>query len=258
VTFQLLARPQDRLVDVKLGDRRVTEARHGFFFPEQRDQALAVSGHRILARDVPVHVVDLTVPRLRRLLTEQDLRTYTSAVAAGQAAVESVPAVTVQLAFKERHAWLAGRPLDLPEAEFVWFSALALACVSGRNDGWLENPDLATPREAILRLKKGFDPRWEPGSDVWKAILRGLPPGKALTRAEQQALSAIRSKCKARVLAAAKVLKLQHRGRGFCLVEEVVKGGKKFTRWRLPVEPSRITLADTEAELLAAGLVPRR
>jgi pimeloyl-ACP methyl ester carboxylesterase len=90
VMFQLLARPHDRLVDVRVGDRRVEGARAGFFFPEQARQLLQVGGESFLARDVPVHLVDLRVPRLRRLIAGSEMNTWTDALAAGQRAIEEV------------------------------------------------------------------------------------------------------------------------------------------------------------------------
>jgi len=68
--FQLLARPQDALVDVRVD--RVAEGGSGFFFPQQRKQELvgvaAMAGRGFLARDVQIHLEPQRTPRLRVLL----------------------------------------------------------------------------------------------------------------------------------------------------------------------------------------------
>ena len=79
--FQLLARPEDKLVDVRLDPRSADDPKTDFFFPTQRC-ACAVQdqdGGLVPASQVQVHLIDMRVPRLRHLLRRADLTTFAEA-----------------------------------------------------------------------------------------------------------------------------------------------------------------------------------
>lgn len=72
--FQLLARPQDLLVDVRVTDPRV-EGGTGFFFPEQprREVKAKHSDEVVDVGSVDVNLVELDLPRLRPFVPESAL-----------------------------------------------------------------------------------------------------------------------------------------------------------------------------------------
>ena len=147
MAFQLLARPQDICLDVRVTDKRA-EGGSGFFFPEQRQQALASkSGEVFEARDVGVHLVDVQLPRLRGLLSDEALATYASALAAGQAAVDAVAIPLVSIDLVKGDASVDGMVLPLSHSELIWYAALARARRAG--DGWIAASDLSDVRIVV-------------------------------------------------------------------------------------------------------------
>ncbi len=137
MAFQLLARAQDRCLDVRVSDRRA-EGGSGFYFPTQRRQSLASrQGEVFVARDVEVKLVDVKVPRLRDLLTNDALTSYASALTAGQEAVDDVaiPMLTVDLI--NGKVFVDDEPVALRRAMVLWIAALVLARREGSSDGWI-------------------------------------------------------------------------------------------------------------------------
>jgi CRISPR-associated protein (TIGR02584 family) len=137
MAFQLLARPQDRCLDVRVSDRRA-EGGGDFYFPTQRAQALVSrQGEAFVARDVGVKLIDVKLPRLRGLLTNDALSSYASALTAGQDAVDDagIPLLTVDLL--NGQVLVDDEPVALSLAMVVWVAALALARREDSNDGWI-------------------------------------------------------------------------------------------------------------------------
>lgn len=240
VVFQLLARSRDMLVDVRVGDRRVEGARAAFWFPEQRAQRLMVAEGTLLARDVAVHLVDLLVPRLRRLLGGRELASWTDALEAGRRAVEDVP--TVSLALDVAHAKLSvnDAPVTLSEAEFVWFAALVLTRKRGVDEGWLRSDDLAAPRAVLEQMRRARGEAWRPVSGAWVQVLLGKEPNPATGAA----LRKQRSTAVARFVDALASMGLPRAAVRSAQPEREVRhvGAKKVTCWRLPIEPANITV----------------
>lgn len=234
VMFQLLARPQDRLVDVRVGDRRVEGARAGFFFPEQARQLLVVDDESLLAREVPVHLVEIRVPRLRRLLAEGELNTWSDALAAGQRAIEEVPRVEVELDLIRQSVVVNGQTVSFQQAEFIWFTTLALARLEPAHDGWVYSSDGTRLRSAIDALVE-HDPRWTPQSSALSYLWKG-----GNNRGNYDAaMRKIRSSTAKRWREF-----LEPLGLGvFALRPEAVtdpSSKKRVIRWRLPVDSSSI------------------
>jgi CRISPR-associated protein (TIGR02584 family) len=193
--FQLLARPCDQLLDVRVDDRRV-EGGTGFFFPEQplrwihprsrqarfvellrqlvpedsarvwieqkvQERWASVAGERVEAIDatrVGIDLVDVTVPRLRTLVPEDALSSFDRALeAAGQVAGELAPP---EMAFdlREGTVRVAGQPLDIPRSALVWLAALALHKLdSTEGDDWLAVADTDRIRRLLHPIR---DLRW--------------------------------------------------------------------------------------------------
>jgi CRISPR-associated protein (TIGR02584 family) len=139
VVFQLLARPQDRLVELRLSPREAGDPLTGFYFPEQLTTA------RVQRYDAPeptgasrvqVQLVDVRVPRLRRLLPVSALGRYVDALDAGEQAVATGLAGGPRFSLHDRTLRVAGACVVLSHNQAIWFAALAVArrC---RADGWL-------------------------------------------------------------------------------------------------------------------------
>ncbi|MFO0624772.1 MAG: CRISPR-associated ring nuclease [Polyangiales bacterium] len=239
VMFQLLARPQDRLVDVRVGDRRVEGARAGFFFPEQARQLLFDRGESFLARDVPVHLVEVRVPRLRRLLGGRVMPTWADALAAGQRAVEAVPQVELSLDLAAARVTLNGAAVAFTESEFVWFATLARARRDDDGEGWARSSDPAGPRAVLCAMRDARGGAWTPSSTAWRAVLTtGSCDGD-----EAALLSKFRSTAAARYRKALAALGLPRALEKQLALQKVDRwvGGKE-TAWRLPLDPACITL----------------
>lgn len=154
VVFQLLARPQDRLVELRLTPSEAIEATSGFYFPTQRSEAAVHRYDRpapVAASEVDVRLVDVRVPRLRRLLPPERLGSYADALDAGDAAVADGSAPRIDL--RARTWSIGGTVVRLSPDQMIWLAALAVAhrC---RPDGWLAPDDvevLAAVHHAALK-----------------------------------------------------------------------------------------------------------
>ena len=133
--FQLLARRQDHLLDVRVADPRI-ERDTGFYFPEQAQETITRGGAVVSARSVGVRLIELELPRLGRLLGDGALASYDSAQRASQAAIDEAtpPGLTVDLRTGEASA--DEIPLRLSAAELVWYGFLARERRRG-GEGWV-------------------------------------------------------------------------------------------------------------------------
>lgn len=173
VVFQMLAREHDRLVDVRVSDRRA-EGGVGFFFPEQRDPRVPVEGGVLDARAVEVRLVDLAVPRLRRLLGERVPATYADAIARTGAAVDRTPPMlTVDLAARRVRVGDAAMPLT--ERQFAWYATLAWARRDGRGDGAISSDDLEPELHRTVCRMRAVDPDWLPSKGSLLKLARVGP-----------------------------------------------------------------------------------
>ncbi len=172
VFCQLRARPQDLLLDVRVGDRRAEESRAGFYFPEQSQQKLRVKDPALHARDVNVYLVEVHVPRLRALSGDRDLPTWAATLATGQSAAGVSPTLRVTLDLVRATLHLNTTRVGFTDAEFVWFAALVLARKNTPR-GRLWSRDLTgatTVLEAMRRTGK-FDAA--PPAPTWELLLNG-------------------------------------------------------------------------------------
>jgi CRISPR-associated protein (TIGR02584 family) len=132
--FQMLARKNDLLLDVRLTDGRAS-IQGDFFFPAQREK---VGYHQIEIdpRTVEVQLIDVSLPRLGGLIAGGALETYESAVAASQRAIDALTPPLLKIDLLEGAATADDRSLGLSSAELLWYAFLA----EGRktnSDGWV-------------------------------------------------------------------------------------------------------------------------
>lgn len=127
--FQLLARPPDRLADVRV-DTPAAEGGSGFFFPAQQDRLLRRRGGEGFAADqVGVSLHDVAVPRLRPLLPRSALQSFAGALTAGAAALTAAAPPRATLDLFEGAIRVGGQPIPLPTAylpyvAWVWVDHL--------------------------------------------------------------------------------------------------------------------------------------
>lgn len=132
--FQLLARPADLLVDVRLG-LRAAEGATGFYFPDQPLQELR--GRRgqheqaFVARDVAVHLEPLELPRLRPFVGEGALGSFAEARRAGLAGLEAAAPPSLSLDLFEGALHVDGRPLALSHTYFPYVAWVVVAAWRG-------------------------------------------------------------------------------------------------------------------------------
>ncbi|MDB4993027.1 MAG: CRISPR-associated protein [Myxococcaceae bacterium] len=150
VSAELLARPGDLCLDVRVSDPRV-EGGTGFFFPEQLGQMILTPRGLVRAADVEVRLVDVALPRLASLLQKEDLTTYASALEAGQRAIDRGPMPRLTLDLVTGTARCDTDVLPVSESELVWLAALAHARVRDPlpDGGWLAARDVDALRVVI-------------------------------------------------------------------------------------------------------------
>lgn len=243
VVAQLLARAQDIVLDVRVGDLRVEGARVPFSFPEQTDQRLSLpGGDVVVAREVSVVLVDVQVPRLRRLLGDRALDTYRHALDAGQDAVEAAVVVTVTVNLAKGTVVVNNVPVSLSESEFVWFATLAAAC-SEEGGAWVTTQDFDAPRAMLRRIGAARGAGWRPGAPIWQKVLDGES-----VKEEGSSLGKIRSTTASHFLERMKQTALPHGViQRAALAREYfgeTKGPGRLSKWRLPVESANVLVVD--------------
>ena len=137
--FQLLARPQDLCIDVRVSDSRA-EGGSGFFFPEQANPMIQTKGEVLDAREVGVLLVDVQAPRLRGLLSAESLGSFEAAMAAGQAAIDALVPPVIELDAESLKITINGVPSKLSKSEVLWYATL-LRARDAAGDGWVAVAD---------------------------------------------------------------------------------------------------------------------
>jgi CRISPR-associated protein (TIGR02584 family) len=171
-TFQLLARPEDRLVDLRLHPKYADDPRTGFAFPGQESEArvpAALGAEELLsAAEVRVELVEVLVPRLGHALLEGDREDFAKAVAAGERAARLGGVPDLHIDVLNRRVRFGSVEVRLSRDQMVWFVALAQAR-QGSEEGWLDARDvvawlpavehcLAAWKSPASELSDGFDP----------------------------------------------------------------------------------------------------
>lgn len=131
--FQLLARPQDLMFDVRVSDPRV-EGGTGFFFPEQPQGHVRArrSDDWIEAQAVQVNLVALDLPRLRVLLGEDDLVSPACAKAATRRELDNLAPPQLKVDLHKQRFFIDGEPMKITRQCFVWFAYLAACRQAGQ------------------------------------------------------------------------------------------------------------------------------
>ena len=169
VAFQLLARPQDLLVDLRFDPKTANDPRSGFYFPEQRvplrvhvDEATSIA-----AADVGVSIVELTVPRLRHLLPAEALGSFAGALEAGEEALREGPSPVVAFDLAARTVRLGAARVKLSPDQAVWFAVLAVARKT-RPDGWIDVTDVAFIRRVSEACRRNWNLESRELSYAWE------------------------------------------------------------------------------------------
>ncbi|MBI4816527.1 MAG: hypothetical protein HY791_09715 [Deltaproteobacteria bacterium] len=123
--FQMLARRDDTLLDVRLSDRRV-EGYGDLFFPEQ-DEPVVLGATTIDPQSVSVSIVELELPHLAGLLGPSGLESFEMAKRLSQAAIDAASPPWLSIDLEDGSASANGERIPLSEAELVWFAYLAHA-----------------------------------------------------------------------------------------------------------------------------------
>ena len=165
---QLLGRPQDRLIDVRVSVR-AAEGATGFFFPEQPEP----TWNGVDPSSVEVRLAELVWPRLRGRV--EDASSWRAAMAWLGTPVPGVEPPLLELLVKgpgPLRVLLNGEPVQMSAALATWTLALALARLQG--DGWLAVDDVDPLHDALdhVRAVRG-QPAWAPGSRLFKGLATG-------------------------------------------------------------------------------------
>jgi CRISPR-associated protein (TIGR02584 family) len=153
MAYQMLARPQDVCLDVRVDDPRA-EGGSGFFFPEQTPALVVGPRGELDAREVEVRLVPVSLPRLRGLLRDGDMTTAQKALSAAQQAVDRAGFPLLRVDLEGGTCSVNGKPVGLGVSQFLWYATLAIE--RRRGDGWTpaDNPTL----RALLGAKP--TPSW--------------------------------------------------------------------------------------------------
>lgn len=197
-TFQLLARPQDRLVDLRLTPKYADDPGTGFAFPAQTSACAVPPRYgqppSLGAGDVRVDLVDLLVPRLRQALSDEDRADFMTAVGAGERAATVGGAPELRVDVLRRRAQVGHLEVGLSRSQMVWFLALVLARL-GSDEGWVDASGTGFIKQAFehcLRVWKApptevsdafdFHPEMAAKRAKWLGPIRSKT-GKKLARA---------------------------------------------------------------------------
>lgn len=155
--FQLLARPGDELLGVRVSERRA-EGGSGFFFPEQAQRYVG----ELDARAVEVHLVPVPITRLAGVVGAGDRGTFEEAVAASQASIDAItpPQLRIDLGACTAHAGVFD--LQLSASQLVYYTALARQRLAEPelDGGWLPAQiEVALP--ALVPEARTANWRWD-------------------------------------------------------------------------------------------------
>lgn len=249
VVFQMLARPLDRLVDVRVSDPRV-EGGSGFFFPEQRARHVkGRDGALVDARSVAVRLVDLPVPKLRRLLGGRPPDTYAEALARTDVAVERTPPM-LSIDLAARSARVGEHPLSLTARQFAWYATLALGRRAATGDGAISSNDFEPHLHRTLHRMKSLDPSWHPTSEALAKLLAvpaATPHAGWSAIAGNEEWSNLRSTTRKAVKDAVEALTLARGVASLFVPTSTVAhvDAVKITLSRLALDPSRIEVVSS-------------
>lgn len=242
VMFQLLARPQDCCLDVRV-DNDAVKGGTGFYFPEQPDRPLQVMlrarGSQpqpllVEPASVTVRLVALELPRLRGLLPPQARGSWGEALTATQVALRQAERPRLDIDLVAEIATVNGTQiLPLSLSQLIWLAALAWSRKHGKD--WIDAADYSALRHVLRHVQPGA--AWMPRRH--NKALRGLradpthvPDEGSMRTLRAQTRSALRKACQP----------LPH---GQLLIPEIRSqwhDGAKETAQRLPLEGERITL----------------
>ena len=134
--FQLLARPDDRLVDVRVSES-AAEGGSGFFFPEQHRQDLVgrfrYASTQFAARDVNIHLDEVRLPSLRAFVPHPMPTTYQQALKACEATLLRARPPRVLLDLPGMRLTVDEVPLALTAGPFS-LMALTMLAVAGERE----------------------------------------------------------------------------------------------------------------------------
>lgn len=231
--FQLLARPQDRLVDLRLNPKYADDPGSGFAFPAQRSPCAVARAYglppSVDAAGVTVSLVDLLLPRLGMAVGEADKSTFRAALAAGERAARYGAPPHLRVAVASLRVEVGHLPVRLSRSQMVWYLALVLARL-GSAEGWVE-PDGAGFLERAFRLCLV----------AWKAQPEDLSDGfdfrPEVVHNRAAWLGPLRSKTRSRFAAALR----GHPHRGLVIPQ---KGPGKAVRERILLDAERIEVVE--------------
>ena len=242
--FQLLARPQDALFDVRVSERRA-EGGSGFFFPEQSGGPLFNKGGEFQPQDVQVHLIPVEVPRLEPLLKPGRFASFDEALAASNRAIESAKPPQLVVDLNEGIATVSGEKLPLTPGELAWYGLLAAERRSAEaeaeaEEGWVPADGMLERFKAVMqRIAKA---RWLRELDQYEMRMAlGLEDlrSEAPRGNGKASLRTLRSNARKRLR---KALKKASRPGWESLVvpDNARRGGKQYDR--IALDPARIEI----------------
>lgn len=141
LAFQLLARPQDLLLDLRYRPKDAERPTTRFFFPDQLTPARVPSGRGgpcLEAHQVELGLVDVPAPRLRLLLSDESLASFAGAIQAGEAAAVDGPVPRLEIHVLQREVRLGHARVRCSRDQIVWLVHLATARLAREGEGWVE------------------------------------------------------------------------------------------------------------------------
>ncbi len=242
VMFQLLARPQDCCLDVRV-DNDAIKGGTGFYFPEQPDRPLRIRSpmrggqpRSVLVEpaSVTVRLVPLELPLLRGLLPPQARESWGEALTATQVALRQAERPRLDIDLVAERATVNGtQVLPLSLSQLIWLAALAWSRKQGT--GWIDAADHRALRQVLQHVQPGAV--WIPRRH--NKALRGLRADPAHVP-DEGSMRTLRAQTRSALRKASQPLP-----HGSLLVPEIRSqwhDGAKETAQRLPLEGERIGL----------------
>ncbi|MFT7521363.1 MAG: hypothetical protein ACI9MC_003514 [Kiritimatiellia bacterium] len=113
-----------------------------------------------------VHLVDLGLPRVRILLSEEALNSYDAALAASKRAIVAATPPRLRVDLTIPAVYLTERQLPLTKGQVVWNATLAI--VRRRSEGWILSDDFTVLHQTLTACRAAKDmPMWTPPGNVF-------------------------------------------------------------------------------------------
>jgi hypothetical protein len=244
VVAQILARPRDLIVDLRIRPHEASQP-GAFCFPDQRKQRFeGTDGRVVVAREVMVELVEVQLPRLGALDPSfANAPSFEALLARAGAAIDEVASLRLRVDLRaatrgayvtDDRAGATEEKVPLADTHLVYLASLVIGHQEHPSVPWLGVVRPGDLEHPFARLCRELDWAASKNIDVIEAFVKGAKGG-AKKKAAWKTLPQLRSKARAALRKFAAARDPRYRA----LVPEVEKPGPN-SRERLPLRRVRV------------------